>query len=101
MVKNSLDDDGTTLLHISANHPTPDILDLLLTQGAEVDCQNGDGFTALHVASLWGRGEVVRSLLEHGADPLIRDADGLLPVDHAADQGESTHLHVRIHTLLR
>ena len=88
MIRTSLDDEGTTLLHISANHSSPTILSALLNHGAEIDWQNDDGFTALHVAALWGRGEVVRTLLENGADPLIRDSEGLLPVDHARDQGE-------------
>ena len=87
LVRYSLDDENTTLLHISANHPSPSILTALLKHGSEIDWQNDDGFTALHVAALWGRREVVKTLLEHGADPLIRDADGLLPVDHARNQG--------------
>ena len=87
-MRTSLDDENTTLLHISANHTSPAILTMLLEHGAEIDWQNDEGFTALHVASLWGRQEVVRKLLELGADPLIRDGDGLLPVDHARDQGE-------------
>ena len=88
LLTSSLDDENTTLLHISASHPTADILRALLQHGAEVDWQNFDGMTALHVAATWGSGESVRTLLERGANPLIRDGEGLLPVDHARTKGE-------------
>ena len=90
LLTSSLDDENTTLLHISASHPSADILTALLRHGAEVDWQNFDGLTALHVAATWGSREVVRTLMENGANPLIRDGEGLLPVDHARSKGEPT-----------
>ena len=88
LLTSSLDDENTTLLHISASHASADILAALLEHGAGVDWQNYDGLTALHVAATWGSGAAVKTLLEHGANPLIRDGDGLLPIDHARSKGE-------------
>ena len=86
-VKQSVDEENTTLLHLAANSSSPRALQFLLQQGALVNSQNGDGLTALHVAAMWGKEEAVGMLLEYGADPGIPDEEDLLPLDHAREQG--------------
>lgn len=86
-INDPVDDEGTTLLHLAANCKSPDIMQLLLENDANVDWQNEDGLTALHVAAMWGRDAIACLLLEYGASPCVSDEDGMLPVDYARKEG--------------
>uniref|UniRef100_A0A7I4E6D0 Uncharacterized protein n=1 Tax=Physcomitrium patens TaxID=3218 RepID=A0A7I4E6D0_PHYPA len=57
-----------------------ELMQELLSKGAEVDKIAYWGRTALHIASAKGYEECVKILLEHGADPNKADADGKVPL---------------------
>ncbi|KAH8178393.1 ankyrin repeats (3 copies) domain-containing protein [Sarocladium implicatum] len=67
----------------------PDILTLLVKNGAKVDARNRAGETALHVAVRCGRKLAVRTLFKLDANIHTRDADGrsLLDVADAKVRG--------------
>lgn len=54
----------------------PDIVKLLLDNGADVNKQTADKQTSLHGAAIKGNVDIVRMLLEKGADKTIIDKDG-------------------------
>ncbi|KAK0648234.1 DYW family of nucleic acid deaminases-domain-containing protein [Cercophora newfieldiana] len=89
---------GRTTLHLAAAESHPEIVELLLTRGADPNVRDVEGKTPLSEAALWGRLENVRILLEHGADPLlecIRDDKTVLAVDFARNEGVNTELRRR------
>jgi len=59
------------------------ILQGLLENGADVDCQNINGETALHIAAARGTTLCVEFLLQNGASPNLTDKEGETPLHHA------------------
>ncbi|KAF3058583.1 hypothetical protein GL218_05895 [Daldinia childiae] len=59
---------GDTALHMAACESSSEMVQLLLSKGADPNAMNCDGRTALMEAALWGRLENVEILLECGAD---------------------------------
>ncbi|CAI2380253.1 unnamed protein product [Moneuplotes crassus] len=74
---NSSDKVGRTALHFaSANGESPDLIDFLISNGADPNAQSSGGDTPLIKAILFDNAEVVRSLIEGGADKTISNASG-------------------------
>lgn len=70
---NETDADGTTLLMEAALWGTPEILDILLKAGANVNAQDNDGNVALmHTFNIFN----IKCLLNMGADFTIKNKDG-------------------------
>lgn len=69
----------------------PEILNKLITAGAEINARNRRGETALHIAVRCGRKLAVRTLVQNGANVHVRDAAGrsLLEVIEVKIQGIS------------
>jgi len=78
------EDRGYTPLMDAALVGSPELLDLFLSAGADVDAVSKDGQTALIVAVGRNDAETVRKLLAHGADPDIADKLGLSARKYAA-----------------
>lgn len=88
------DNDGLYPLHVAAQHNLPDIVRLLIDNGADVNKKGGKaGLTALHVACSTSS-ESVAALLEHKAKASVADKEGNLPIHVAAknDQPKSLAL---------
>uniref|UniRef100_K3WNN1 Uncharacterized protein n=1 Tax=Globisporangium ultimum (strain ATCC 200006 / CBS 805.95 / DAOM BR144) TaxID=431595 RepID=K3WNN1_GLOUD len=85
------DHNGHTALHLVVMEQDPDMADLLLRHGSDVNARDHKGRTPLMEAALWGRRENVRVLLEHKADKTLRDKSGKLAIDlaqHSKDNAE-------------
>ena len=68
---------GVTVLHAaSKNNNEPEIIDLLVKSGANVNAQDAEGFTPLHMAAIYGKLKVVKKLVDLKADVHIITADG-------------------------
>jgi cytohesin len=79
---------STTLLHDAALKGHVDIMELLLSHGAEVNSLNAQGATALHDAALAGQRAAADALLKHGANINARDSEsGATPLHQAASWG--------------
>jgi hypothetical protein len=75
--------EGKSALSMTACEKYPEIIKLLLENGAHTDHQDKNGRTALMEAALWGRIENVNHLLQHGADAKLRDNNGHRAIDLA------------------
>jgi ankyrin repeat protein len=71
---------GLTLLHVAANHRLYEGVDLLLTNGADVNAVDDGGETPLHRAAWNLDPKGCLQLLEAGADPTVRDRHGRTPL---------------------
>ena len=61
-----------------------DVVELLLSKGAEVNAKNRDGWTPLHEAASSGQKDVVELLLSKGAEVNAKVKDGRTPLHEAA-----------------
>ena len=67
----------TTLLHFASEIINePEIIDLLVKSGANVNAQDAEGFTPLHMAAIHGNLKIVKKLVDLEADVNIVTTDG-------------------------
>lgn len=71
-----LSDNRFSLLHHAAREDRPDVAELLLQKGADLQAFDCDGFSPLHISAVFGCPKTCRVLLEGGADPRKRTRDG-------------------------
>ena len=75
---------GVTVLHIASNiNNEPEIIDLLVKSGANVNAQDAEGFTPLHMAAIHGNLKIVKTLFDLDADVNIVTTDGKNAVELA------------------
>ncbi len=74
----------------------PEIVQLLLAHGADINAAQMGGFTPLHSAASGGKSELVEVLLAAGADPAKKCDRGKTPADYANEKGHS-ELAARLH----
>jgi cytohesin len=81
--------DGLTPLHLAARNGQRAIVELLLSDGADIAAseKSFDGMTALHEAALEGHQEIVELLLAKGAGIDAVDRRGRTPLDRATSKG--------------
>ena len=79
----------TTLMAASDNHfhEVPQVADLLIRSGAEVNAQNLRGDTVLILAAQAGQLELVKTLIAHGADVHVFNAAGYSALRRALWKG--------------
>ncbi|CAB4004030.1 oxysterol-binding -related 1-like isoform X2, partial [Paramuricea clavata] len=66
---------GWTALHMAVHHEHHEIMEALITAGADVNMKSDGGDTALHKAAMIGKEDFVTTLLENGANPLIVNSE--------------------------
>lgn len=71
---------GASVLHYAVMRGNPEILQLLLERGADVNSRTKTGTTPLHTAVLYNRYEVAEKLLAKGADLNAQSASGATPL---------------------
>ena len=64
----------------------PEIAELLIKRGANIDLQNSNNATALIYATTFNQEAIVKLLLAHNADKSLKDARGHTAKDHAQMQ---------------
>jgi ankyrin repeat protein len=81
--------DGFTAVMVAWK--TPEALDLLIENGADVNAQDAVGRTVLMRAAVAHSSyrDAFSALLEHGADPSIRDAIGRTALEYSMRRGRS------------
>jgi hypothetical protein len=79
-------DHGTSILH-GANLLSPDVCQMLIQFGADIDARSEQGETPLIRAAGSGKYELAKILIEHGADIQVRPEHGKTALEKAKDHG--------------
>jgi ankyrin repeat protein len=78
--------EGWYPLHTAAYYGPPEMIDLLVSKGANVNAPGDyDGWTPLHMASQQDDPAVVKALLKDGADKTIKSSGGKTAAEMATD----------------
>ncbi|NQD65378.1 ankyrin repeat domain-containing protein [Bacillus haikouensis] len=82
---------SNSALHAAIAGKAPiNLVEFLLTEGADIHCVDSAGYTPLHIAAFDGDEEVVTMLLQYRADPGHKNtADQMTPHDIAKDKGNT------------
>jgi ankyrin repeat protein len=80
---NELDEYGSSYLHLSVREGNIEIVEFLISQGADVNIKDSLGVTPLQVAARAGRLEIVEYLLSKGAKVSVKDHTGNTPLHDA------------------
>ncbi len=87
---NAAQGDGMTALHWAAANGNPELVQVLIEVGANLELTTRIGaYTPLHLASKEGNAEAIRYLLNAGADPAARTASGGATALHFAASADS------------
>lgn len=95
-----LNQPGWSALHYAASGPRPELVQLLLEQGATVNARSPNGTTPLMMAARYGSEDSVRLLLKRGADPKLANQRDLRAADFARLAGRES-LASRLDALAR
>ena len=85
----TVDSQGTGMLHVAARRGNEAMITLLLVRNASIELPMADGRTALHVAAEEGHAGVITLLLERGARTDTRDESGASALHVAAAHSDS------------
>ncbi len=80
---NFVDKHGYTALDLAVIHNSPEIVEILLENGANPNIKDKNGYTPLHRAVIRYSYKIVYLLLKYGADPNIKDKHGYTPLHRA------------------
>lgn len=89
-VVNSSDEEGWAPIHSAASIGNLEIMEFLLSKGANANLKNDGGRTALHYAASKGWLKIAELLISHGAKINLKDKVGCTPLHRAASTGNST-----------
>ena len=79
-------------LNFAAYKCSPEMVDLLLEKGAEINAVNNMGLSSLHIASRNNCLPVIVSLIEAGADPILQDKSGKLAKDYIKSHNDRNRI---------
>lgn len=79
-------DSGMGLVHWATDRNAGDLLEYLLSSGANVNLQDSDGQTCLHYAASCGHFDCLKILIKYGGDKDLKDNDGATALEVAEDE---------------
>ncbi|MEE2681942.1 MAG: ankyrin repeat domain-containing protein [Planctomycetota bacterium] len=71
---------SVTAIELASDYGQPEVVQLLIDFGADVDARNRDQGTACLGAAFFGRTNCLRILIASGADPTLANKDGITPM---------------------
>lgn len=93
------DSSGGTALHAAMFQDNPEIIELLIEAGFDLNAQgHSNGYTPLHDAVWANNLENVRLLVQHGANITMKSKEGVTPYEQAVQENK-TPLAVYLHGL--
>nr|XP_022906847.1 ankyrin repeat domain-containing protein 50 [Onthophagus taurus] len=81
--------DGKTALRLAALEGHYDVVQLLMSNGADIDSKDADGRSTLYVLSLDNRLAMAKYFIQQGGDVETRDLEGRTPLHVASWQGHT------------
>lgn len=87
---------GKTPLFYAVTNRRTEMVDFLLSRGADVHAADNTGLTPLHIAAWWDCRDQAVQLIEHGADVNARDAFGDTPLHVAAFQDRTSMIDLLV-----
>lgn len=85
----STTEDGVTPVHVAAALDKPDMIELLVAAGADVNAKTTQGTTALHWAAMANAAGAAELLIRKGADVGITTPEGLTALQIATKKGSA------------
>ncbi|KAM6921983.1 uncharacterized protein ankrd24 [Xenentodon cancila] len=82
-----LDAEGKSAFHLSVSRGRLDCLEIIISNGADINVIDGAGFSALHLAAKNGQSECLKRLLQERLAVDCTDSIGRTPLHHAAVSG--------------
>ncbi|KAM9357921.1 uncharacterized protein ankrd24 [Symphorus nematophorus] len=82
-----LDAEGKSAFHLCASRGRLDCLEVIISQGADLNVTDGAGFHGLHLAAKNGQSECLKRLLQERLAVDCTDSIGRTPLHHAAVSG--------------
>lgn len=79
-----------TALHVAADCGNSDIVEFLVSLGANIEATDKHGQTPLHLAALAGNDDIVEQLVMAGSDLDAKDRNGWTPLHEAASSGQAS-----------
>jgi len=81
---NITDKDGDTLLHFAVREGKKEVVEWLISKGADVNARGIMGFMPLHLAATLNHRDIMDLLIKKGADINAEDNNGKTPLYYAA-----------------
>ena len=99
---NARDNKGFVPLHEAVNGGISDydkkrnkeIVDLLISKGADLNVESKEGDTPLHKAMFWGTPEIVEALVDNNANLGVSNSEGQTPLHLAAYWGREKFIDI-------
>ena len=100
IICNLKDPKGSTPLHVACSLGNVELVELLVSHGAELSRKDAQGRTPLHVCAATGQQPCLAFLLDHGADEVMeeRDQHGNTALHHAAQRGNLAAVKLLLET---
>ena len=86
---NQQSEDGHTALHFAVERKHPDVVQVLINMGTDIETKNDKGHSPLHEASISGELTTVKMLVEAGADVRATDSERTTCLMFAAHSGHT------------
>ena len=71
---------SVSAMEMASDYGQPEVVQVLIDSGADVDARNRDQGTACLGAAFFGRPNCLRILIANGADPTLANKDGITPM---------------------
>ena len=88
-VNYAANDDGFTALHCAVQEGHPDVVEVLIDAGADIEARTTEASTPLHYACENGKLAIVKVLVKAGADACATENDGATCIKLAANFGRT------------
>jgi len=75
-------------IHAAVAGKNAEVIDLILSSGADVNAKQQQGWTAIHSAAMHGDLALLEKLLARGADATVKSDDGKTPLDLARENSQ-------------